>query len=231
LGSALPELTPSLAAVSYRAGDLVNEAGEKVRRVLFPTSGLISVRAVLESGHELECALVGRTNALGGMSAMGFDVSLTRDVCLTDAHGWAADMRTIRELMASNRVFEAQLRRFSFAQTGYAVQIGVCNAMHPAERRLARWLVSAADLLDRPQINMAQEELAKVLGVQRTILNPLLRRLKAQGLIEVGRGRIEVLDVDGLASRACECRAALHQALRVEASYAEQGPRGAPFGI
>lgn len=231
LGPALDELKPHLRTWTFRAGQHLNEPYERVSRVIFPVSGLISARAVLESGHELECVLVGRTNALGGTAAIGSDLSLTRDICLTDTHAWGIELGRLRSLMAANRLVDAQVRRFSFAQMGYAVQMGVCNAMHGAEPRLARWLSTAADLLNGQDIRMAQEELAKSLGVQRSALSPLLQRFKSQGLIEVRRGHMRLLDRKGLAARACECRVALQRAARLDATTSEFAPDGNPFGL
>lgn len=231
LGSAVETLAPSLRPVSFRRGEAVNLPDGRVTRVLFPVAGLISVRTVLASGHELECALVGRTNVLGGPAAIGFDLSLTQDICLTQVHAWSIDMERLRLALSEDPSIERQIKRFSFVQLGYAVQIGVCNAMHAVEPRLARWLVTAADLLQQSEIPMAQDELAKVLGVQRTAVNPLLQRFRGQGYIDLHRGKITICDRKGLVDRACECRPTLQQALQLEATASEQSAEDAPFGI
>jgi len=116
---------------------------------------------------------------------------------------------------------ERELKVFSFAQMGYAVHGGVCNAMHNAEQRVSRWLTTAADLLGRAEIRLSQEELAHGLGLQRTALNPTLQRLKAEGLVEVARGRIDILASDQLKQRACECSQMLRRALYLEAGESD----------
>ena len=216
LGPHLEELKPHLSPAVYRAGDVLGEPGHRRDGVIFPVSGLISMRAVLESGHELEAGLVGRNNASGAPAAMGTGVALLRNVCLTDVHAWTIPLARLQAAMRSAPVIDAQVKQFSEAQIRYMIQVGICNAMHPLEQRLARWVTVAADLLDAPEIPTPQEELAKVFGVQRSALNPLLQRLKAEALLDVGRGRLLIRDASRLRKRACECTPSLQRAMRVE---------------
>lgn len=192
---------------------MIKGAGDQVTRVYFPTHGLISSRAVLESGHEIECALVGKTNGLGILAALGFDHGSAHFVCLTDGHAWAIELPHLVAAMQISPAVERQLKLFCIAQMGYGIHVGVCNAMHGGEQRLARWLTNAAELLGDPEIRLRQEELATVLGLQRSAVNPALQKLKTEGLIDVSRGRILVVDSERLRRRACECHPALRRAL------------------
>lgn len=194
----------------------MGEPGHRRDVVIFPVSGLISTRAVLESGHELEVGLIGRNNASGAPAAMGTGVALLRNVCLTAVQAWNIPLARLQAAMQSAPVIDAEVKRFSEAQIRYMIHVGVCNAMHPLEQRLARWVTIAADLLDAPEIQTPQEELAKVFGVQRSALNPLLQRLKAESVLDIGRGRLLIRDASRLRRRACECTPSLHRAMRVE---------------
>jgi CRP-like cAMP-binding protein len=46
-----------------------------------------------------------------------------------------------------------------------------CNALHPLEARLARWLLQADDCVDGNSIPLTQELLGQMLGVRRTTDN------------------------------------------------------------
>jgi CRP-like cAMP-binding protein len=184
-----------------------------VENIYFPTDGLTSTRAVLQDGREIECALVGRTNALGTVAALGYRRAPTRFVCLTDGHAWKIALPHLVAAARSLPTVERQLKLFCFAEMGYAIHVGVCNAMHAAEQRLARWLTTAADLLGRTEVRLPQEELAGGLGLQRSAVNLILQRLKAEGLVDMARGRVLILDADRLNRRACECRQTLRRTL------------------
>jgi len=168
---------------------------------------------VLQDGREIECALIGRTNALGTVAALGFARAPTRFICLTDGHAWKIALPHLVAAIRGAPLIERQLKLFCFAEMGYAIHVGVCNAMHSAEQRLARWLTIAADLLGHPEVRLPQEELASGLGLQRSAVNLILQRLKSEGLVDIARSRIHILDADRLSRRACECRLQLRRAV------------------
>jgi CRP-like cAMP-binding protein len=216
LGPALEPLRAHLVPTAFKAGQVIKHEGGPFDRVYFPTQGLISSRAVLSSGHQIECALIGATNALGLIAVLGFDPEPARFVCLTDGHALTVALPQLAAAARADPEVERRLNLFCYAQLGYAVRAGVCSAMHTSEQRLARWLTTAAELLGYCELRLAQEELACVLGLQRSIVNPALQRLKAEQLIELARGRIVILDPNRLGRRACECRSTLRRALWVD---------------
>lgn len=54
---------------------------------------------------------------------------------------------------------------------------------------------------------MTQELIANMLGVRREGVTEAAAKLQKAGLISYTRGRIEVLNRDGLEKRSCECYA------------------------
>ncbi|HMI54791.1 MAG TPA: helix-turn-helix domain-containing protein, partial [Gemmatimonadaceae bacterium] len=78
------------------------------------------------------------------------------------------------------------------------------NAFHSIPERSARWLLHAQDRTG-DRINLTQQALAGLLGVQRTTVNAVLQSLEQDGLIATGRGVIRVIERPGLMRRSCEC--------------------------
>jgi CRP-like cAMP-binding protein len=89
-----------------------------------------------------------------------------------------------------------------FAQ---AQQSAACNASHHVEARLARWLLRSRDLTGADTMDLTQEFLAEMLGVRRSSVSPVAQALQREGLVHYSRGRIKILDVEGLRRRSCEC--------------------------
>jgi CRP-like cAMP-binding protein len=78
-------------------------------------------------------------------------------------------------------------------------------ATHDVQSRLCRWLLRARDLSGSDDLPFTQEFLAEMLGVRRTSVTAVALTLQQAGLIRYSRGKIRVLDVDGLRDAACEC--------------------------
>lgn len=78
------------------------------------------------------------------------------------------------------------------------------NALLPAAGRLARRLVSMAEgygeWKDRSRriIAVPQEQLALMLALSRQTVNQILKQFESQGVLRLGRGGIEILDIDKL---------------------------------
>jgi CRP-like cAMP-binding protein len=84
------------------------------------------------------------------------------------------------------------------------MQSVACNAFHSIVERAARWLLHAQDRTG-DRIELTQQALAGLLGVQRTTVNAVVQALEQEGLIASGRGVIRVIDREGLMRRTCEC--------------------------
>jgi Mn-dependent DtxR family transcriptional regulator len=75
---------------------------------------------------------------------------------------------------------------------------------HSIPQRAARWLLHAQDRTG-DRIDLTQQALAGLLGVQRTTVNAVIQSLEQDGVMGSGRGVIRVLDRGGLMERSCEC--------------------------
>ena len=89
--------------------------------------------------------------------------------------------------------------------TGYFV------ALHAVEARFCRWLLSCHDRIDSNTVNLTQEFLADMLGVQRTTVTAVAGSMQAKGLIRYRRGVVDILDRAGLEAMACECYGAVRR--------------------
>ena len=101
--------------------------------------------------------------------------------------------------------------RFKEALLGQVQQTAACNALHPLEARLARWLLQALDLTDGRELPLTPDSIAKMLGVRRTSVTLAANRLQVSGLIRYFRGTIVVLDKVALEEAACECYRAIRR--------------------
>jgi hypothetical protein len=67
----------------------------------------------------------------------------------------------------------------------------------------------ARDLSGSDHLAFTQEFLAEMLGVRRTSVTFDADAVQQAGLIKYARGKIQILNVDGLHEGACECNEAV----------------------
>ena len=94
---------------------------------------------------------------------------------------------------------------FAYLQMVQTTQSVLCNRMHEVDARLARWLLTSADRMESESLNLTQEFLAQMLGVQRSTVTVAAGNLQREGMIGYSRGKIFILDRPNLAKNACEC--------------------------
>ena len=69
-----------------------------------------------------------------------------------------------------------------------------CNEAHSLKERLARWLLMMRDRSDDDALQITQDLLAEMLGVQRPTITNAAGDLEPAGLIERGRQQVTILD-------------------------------------
>jgi CRP-like cAMP-binding protein len=208
-------LQPRLQPVSMPLGEVLYREGDRVDWIYFPLTCLLSVLTTDENGDSVETAMVGNEGALGLLEACGSGRIAT--TCLVQIDGralriGAADFRT--QVLAHEDLARAAWTLIEM-QLGESRQSGMCVALHTVEQRLARWLLESAERVgDQGVMPLTQEFIGSMLGVQRTTVTAFASQLQKAGLIRYARGRVEIVDAEGLEARACECRAATREQRR-----------------
>jgi CRP-like cAMP-binding protein len=111
----------------------------------------------------------------------------------------------VREQFMKGGALQRLVHTFAYLQFVQVTQSVLCNRMHEVDARLARWLLTSADRTESDSLNLTQEFLAQMLGVQRSTVTVAAGELQRAGLIGYSRGKIHILDRPGLSATACEC--------------------------
>jgi hypothetical protein len=80
-----------------------------------------------------------------------------------------------------------------------------CMAKHAINRRLARWLLHAADHSGMHELGLTHLFLAHMLGVRRSSVTVAAAELRTLGMLDYTRSHITIVDHDALAAHACAC--------------------------
>jgi CRP-like cAMP-binding protein len=77
--------------------------------------------------------------------------------------------------------------------------------LHNIESRFCRWLLQTSVVTDSKTISLTQEFLSEMLGVRRTSVTEVAKKIQDAGIIRYARGTINILDLQALKDKACEC--------------------------
>jgi CRP-like cAMP-binding protein len=203
-------LRPHLKATHLQQKTVLYDVGDAIKAVYFPTTAVISLVASLATGEMTEAAMVGRDGVIGAASALDGKVAMSLAIVQLGGDAMVCDPAAFRGAALQSESVIATVMRHEQALFAQAQQSTACMAHHEVEARLCRWLLRARDLSGSDHLPFTQEFLAEMLGVRRTSVTTVARTLQEAGMIKYTRGKIEILDVEGLLETSCEC----HETIR-----------------
>jgi CRP-like cAMP-binding protein len=185
--------------------EVLYEGGEPIRHVYFPDDGLISLLVVLDDKTVREIGVIGSEGMFGTAVALGVKTSPIR--ALVQLPGSAMRMKAgaLREELGRGGALPSVLRRYAHALFTQVSQSAACVSAHPVDERLSRWLLMTHDHAPGDEFEMKHEFMAMMLGVTRSVVTRAAGRLQRETLIRYTRGRVTVLDRNGLEAIACDC--------------------------
>jgi CRP-like cAMP-binding protein len=198
-------ISPHLELVSMPLGEVLYESGGQLHYVYFPTTAIVSLHYLMESGASAEIAGVGNEGVLGISLFMGGKTTPSLASVQTSGCGYRLKGWLMMEEFNRAGPMMRLMLRYTQALMTQISQTAVCNRHHSIEQQLCRWLLLTLDRLPSNELTMTQELIAGMLGVRREGITEAAGNLQHAGLISYRRGHITVLDRSGLESRACEC--------------------------
>jgi CRP-like cAMP-binding protein len=201
---------PHLKKVTVPHETVIFKTDDTIGRVYFPHSGIISLIVGVSTGQFVEAGMLGRNGVIGAGAALDGQIALNTAIGQADGAGTMIEASVLKRAAQESETLRVALVRQEHALAAQTQQVAVCNALHELEERLSRWLLQSRDLLNSDTLPLTQEFLSQMLGVQRSSVTIVARKLQGAGLISYRRGRIHVLDVEGLQDSCCECYGAIN---------------------
>ena len=206
-------LAPHLELVALPLGEMLYEPDRQLQHAYFPTTAIISLLHVMESGASAESAGVGNEGVVGVSLFMGGETTTSSAVVQTAGHAYRLDRRWLMQEFNRSGLLQRLLLRYTQALMTQMSQTAACNRHHSVEQQLCRWLLLTQDRVAQRELVITQELIAGMLGVRREGVTEAAGNLQRAGCISYRRGHIAVLDRAGLESRSCECYALVRKEL------------------
>jgi CRP-like cAMP-binding protein len=200
-------VAPHLELVPMLLGESLYEPGGRLKHVYFPTTAIVSLLYITESGLSSEIAGVGNEGVLGISLFMGGESTTSSAVVQTAGHGFRLKAELLKTEFERFGPTMHLLLRYTQALITQMTQTAACNRHHSIVQQLCRWLLLTLDRLPSHELIMTQELIAGALGVRRESITEAAAKLQRAGLVRYRRGHIAVLERSGLEAGACECYA------------------------
>lgn len=205
-----------LKAVPLERGKGLEEAGHRICQLYFIESGVASMTAAFDDGSQVETGLFGREAITGVTGLLGQSASAANVFMQIGGNGYQSPLPMAREEFARSSEFQDLVLRYVSAQWMQTAQTAGCNARHSLQQRLSRWLLACMDRVESPELNLTQDYVAMMLGVERPAVSIAASRLQERGFIEYRRGKVRVVDRGGLLSASCECYRVMREHLALQ---------------
>jgi len=200
----LESLFPHLELVQLPAGKELYGFGDRLEHAYLPTNAIVSLQYINEDGATTEIAMVGREGIAG--AAMYPDERATH-TAIVQCAGYAYRLHTdvLRAAFRDGGTMAQQLMRYTSIMFAQLAQSVVSSRHSSIDQKLCRWLLDRLDRSLSPELSVTQESIANLLGVRRESITAACGKLQQDGLIECRRGKVVVLDREGLELGAGAC--------------------------
>ncbi len=192
------QIEPHALALELAAGDMLFQPGDPCRNFLLVTAGTARVEMSTHTGRDLVLYRVraGETCALTITCLLSDQRYTARGIADTDLSGLALPTAAFEQLLAESAAF----RRNVFRAFGERMQ-GLMSRLedvlsHGLDPRLARLLLASADR--EGCVHLTHHRIAVELAAAREAVSRRLKGYERAGWIQVGRGRIRILDTHAL---------------------------------
>jgi CRP-like cAMP-binding protein len=198
-----------LNLVPLELGQVLYEAGEVIKNVYFPISGLVSLVRIMSEKVTVEVGVIGSDGMVGFPVFLGDDIAFEKTIVQMAGEAMKMSSRALKvELKLPENSLLNQLLSFTRRHLKQVAQTAACNRVHSIEQRLSRWMLMCRDRMETDDLQLTHEFISNMLGTRREGVSTAAAVLQRRGLIRYSRGNVNILDRKSLEAFSCECYSA-----------------------
>lgn len=181
--------------VNLTTGDIAFEEESPCHSYLMVTSGMVRVVKPVSNGRELFLYRVqpGDSCILTVSCLLGDCPYQARGIIESDLACVIVPRSVFLKLVEGSPEFRTYIFRFFGERVTHLMELIEAVSFRRLDQRLAQFL-----LKNGPSLEITHQSLAKELGSVREVVSRILEDLRAQGVVQLDRGQIHVMDVQAL---------------------------------
>jgi CRP/FNR family transcriptional regulator len=200
------EIDGLAAALVAPPGAVLFDEGSPCTGMLLLEAGVVRVSRADASGRELLLyrVLPRETCVLTLSCLLGSESYPARGVADGEVRGLFLPAGVFEKLLAHSPAFRTFVFSSFAARLRGVLELASAVTFERLDRRLAVALLARVESSGRIELAVTHQQLADELGCAREPVSRLLEGFEQRGLLELGRGRVRVLDKAALAGRPGE---------------------------
>lgn len=184
----------------YGKAEIINRHSEQCTGLVFIKSGQMRIYILSEEGREVTLYKLGQGDiciftALCVLDSITFDVVVEAE---TEMELLVVNSKVFNAVTQENiyvKCFSYQLASERFLEAMWTMQQVLFMR---ADKRLALLLLEEMKKQDSCEVRLTHEQLAKDMGSAREVVTRLLKYLANDGIVELSRGLVRVVNKSGL---------------------------------
>ncbi|MCY7412524.1 MAG: Crp/Fnr family transcriptional regulator [Salinibacterium sp.] len=189
---------------TFRTGEIVFSQSQPVTALFMLKSGRVRIFRVTEDGKALTMAILEPGAVFGEMMLIGQRMYDNYAEAIEETQICQLSVQDVERYMLSDPRIAIRISRHLGEQVARLEERLTDLALRPLIARASSTLVrlaatQRASLLGHVTIRLTHDQLAGLLGATRESTSKTMAELASRGLIRQARGRIVLIDLDGLA--------------------------------
>lgn len=180
----------------YSAGEMIFAEGDPVAGLFLIEQGTVKIARFSNEGREHTLLTLSRGDTFNDVAALDGGPNPATAIASTESVLWRIQRDLLREIARRSPELSWALIESVARRTRYLIGITQDLALRNVRGRVAHLLLQQAEAYERGETPpmLTQEEIASHLGTVREVIGRTLRSLAAEGIIEIDRHRMVILD-------------------------------------
>lgn len=179
----------------FNPGDTIVSEDAPVRSIPIVTSGSVKVMQSDDTYKEMVLYYLrpGETCIMSFLAGLYHDTSKVKAVAEEESEVLFIPIDKIHELIREhpewlNYIFQIYHKRFE-----ELLEVVDAVAFKKMDERLLQFLQKRCEVMENDTLTMTHDQLAQELGTAREVISRLLKKMEAEGLVELGRNKITLM--------------------------------------
>jgi CRP-like cAMP-binding protein len=198
-------LLPQLEILTLYSREYVQRADEAINYVYFPLDSIVVLVSSVDPKATVEVGLIGREGQVGAQILMGAKKATNEALILWEGKALRIPVSVLKREFKRSSAMREVLLPYANALLEQSAQIAACHSYHAPKGRMVRLLLMTADRANSNEVTVTQRFLANLLGTRRATVTNAVNQLQDKGLIQWSRGRMKIVNREGLESESCSC--------------------------